>query len=605
MNEDQIPFCPIYHPTPEEFSDFESYIRKIYPEAKNYGICKIVPPKHWNPRHSRYCTVGPGHLNKVCTCTRSLKRPAPWDRDEKEVKRIKLEDHRSDFYVARRVLNLHPTDNGRGVFLLDAQTRLWWEGTLEEIQMGDLHQSVFIPDLNKKAKRFIHIKEEILCWKPNEYATKGNTFSKLKRLLKLKDLPDEMVLVKDMSKNEKVKFKKSEIRPRWMIKISKKKSKSSVKVSHTWFPPHSEKNFHYSGNKECSFGKAADVKEELRKLALVRTAEDCGTDGKGEKVKNRIIDHPISQNPFKVLSGVLQFIHEERSGRTLESFIRKSQEHEGRLPQAMKEILKEVDKGKVESVYKDLERDFWKNVANRTPIYGADLEGSLFHPEAAWNPAKFETLLSIIDKDSLPGVTFPYLYFGSYGALFGWHTEDVDLSSMNYLHFGRPKLWYGIPESDAAKFKKYALELVSTERCKEFTRHKSHMFHPKLLDEKDIAVSKAIQKANEFMITFPNGFHSGWNTGFNCAESVNFAFPEWVPIGIESASCTCGTLMDPVRMNVAHLMLRLKKKWPEKFLQIPDGKNILEEYYEEALEGERRCQEQKKTKKRKKVGRMF
>jgi len=236
-------------------------------------------------------------------------------------------------------------------------------------------------------------------------------------------------------------------------------------------------------------------------------------------------------------------------------------------------------------MFHDLEREFWKNVATRTPLYGADSPGSLFHPDASWNMGKFETMLDIIDKDKLPGVTSPYLYFGSYGALFGWHTEDIDLPSINYLHFGRPKLWYGVPHSDSATFEDLAFKAVPHESCRQFTRHKEHMFHPKILESKGVKVYRAIQKANEFIITFPKAFHAGWNLGFNCAEAVNFAFPEWVPYGMKSESCSCGTLTMPVTMNVPSLLLDVKEKWPEQFSKIPGGEKLLKEHMDEAIEG--------------------
>lgn len=39
----------------------------------------------------------------------------------------------------------------------------------------------------------------------------------------------------------------------------------------------------------------------------------------------------------------------------------------------------------------------------------------------------------------IPGVTGPYLYFGMWRAMFAWHTEDLDLYSVNYIHYGAGK----------------------------------------------------------------------------------------------------------------------------------------------------------------------
>lgn len=41
--------APVYQPTDEEWKDPIEYMRKIAPEAKKYGICKVIPPKTWNP----------------------------------------------------------------------------------------------------------------------------------------------------------------------------------------------------------------------------------------------------------------------------------------------------------------------------------------------------------------------------------------------------------------------------------------------------------------------------------------------------------------------------------------------------------------------------
>ncbi len=48
-----------------------------------------------------------------------------------------------------------------------------------------------------------------------------------------------------------------------------------------------------------------------------------------------------------------------------------------------------------------------------------------------------------------------------------------------------------------------------------------------------------VQQAGEFVITFPRGYHAGFNLGFNCAESVNFALDSWIELGRKAQACNC------------------------------------------------------------------
>jgi len=54
---------------------------------------------------------------------------------------------------------------------------------------------------------------------------------------------------------------------------------------------------------------------------------------------------------------------------------------------------------------------------------------------------------------SIDGVNKPWLYLGMLFASFCWHREDLYLASINYMHYGATKQWYGIPGSKAKAFK--------------------------------------------------------------------------------------------------------------------------------------------------------
>ena len=54
------------------------------------------------------------------------------------------------------------------------------------------------------------------------------------------------------------------------------------------------------------------------------------------------------------------------------------------------------------------------------------------------------------------------------------------------------------------------------------------MFSPHVLTAAGVPVYRAVHEAGSFMITTPGAYHAGFNTGFNIAESTNFAFCDWL-----------------------------------------------------------------------------
>lgn len=56
----------------------------------------------------------------------------------------------------------------------------------------------------------------------------------------------------------------------------------------------------------------------------------------------------------------------------------------------------------------------------------------------------------------------PWMYVGMCFSAFCWHNEDHWTYSINYLHWGEPKIWYGVPGNEADKFEE-AMQKVAPE----------------------------------------------------------------------------------------------------------------------------------------------
>uniref|UniRef100_A0ABK0LY05 [histone H3]-trimethyl-L-lysine(9) demethylase n=1 Tax=Rattus norvegicus TaxID=10116 RepID=A0ABK0LY05_RAT len=225
--------------------------------------------------------------------------------------------------------------------------------------------------------------------------------------------------------------------------------------------------------------------------------------------------------------------------------------------------------------YEDLERKYWKNLTFVAPIYGADINGSIYDEGVdEWNIARLNTVLDVVEEEcgiSIEGVNTPYLYFGMWKTTFAWHTEDMDLYSINYLHFGEPKSWYAIPPEHGKRLERLAQGFFpsSSQGCDAFLRHKMTLISPSVLKKYGIPFDKITQEAGEFMITFPYGYHAGFNHGFNCAESTNFATVRWIDYGKVAKLCTCRNDMVKISMDIF-----VKKFQPDRYQIWKQGKDI-------------------------------
>ncbi|KAH7033517.1 PLU-1-like protein [Microdochium trichocladiopsis] len=203
----------------------------------------------------------------------------------------------------------------------------------------------------------------------------------------------------------------------------------------------------------------------------------------------------------------------------------------------------------------DVEREFWKLVTNIEETheveYGADIHctthGSGFptaernprnpYSTDPWNlnilPLHPESLFRHIKTD-ISGMTVPWVYVGMIFSTFCWHNEDHYAYSANYQHFGATKTWYGIPGADAEKFENAMREAVPElfETQPDLLFQLVTLLTPEHLKKAGVRVFALDQRAGQFVITFPQAYHAGFNHGFNFNEAVNFAPSDWEPWGL-------------------------------------------------------------------------
>lgn len=203
----------------------------------------------------------------------------------------------------------------------------------------------------------------------------------------------------------------------------------------------------------------------------------------------------------------------------------------------------------------DVEAEFWRLVTDLEETveveYGADIHctthGSGFptlekHPNNeyaadTWNlnvmPFHPESLFRHIKTD-ISGMTVPWVYVGMIFSTFCWHNEDHYAYSANYQHFGATKTWYGIPGEDAEKFEDAMRATVPElfETQPDLLFQLVTLLTPEQLKKAGVRVYAIDQRAGQMVITFPQGYHAGFNHGFNCNEAVNFAPSDWEPFGL-------------------------------------------------------------------------
>ncbi|KAM0328590.1 hypothetical protein ACHAQA_004998 [Verticillium albo-atrum] len=651
--------APTYCPTEEEWKDPFEYIRKITPEAKQFGLCKIIPPDTWNPEFAIdterfHFRTRKQELNSVEGSTRA--NMSYLDALAKFHKQQGNNLHRLP-YVDKKPLDLYRLKKAveaRGGFEKVCKLKKWAEigrdlGYSGKIMsslstsLKNSYQKWLCPyeDYLRLAKPGVHQQLELENGGPYTPSPSGtplkpsniNTPSSARAESPARHASDALQATLNSTKKDADRdipmdtppapqpqpvssgFKAinsggftavnsgftsvnrpsnveatstpprkfgspltsakntPEYRPSGLGPATNlKRQKSCDSLNSTKQDPAGIKDEMDSANsrrskrlKKDAVPTVAGSHMSLFRPSVPRTPRDestapgekCETCGKADEA-GPLVKVDAEWNCARCLVGDGQYGFEEGGLYSLRQFQQKAADFkQGFFERKMP--YDSVLKCPRPVTEEDVETEFWRLVADMEETveveYGADIHctthGSGFptvekHPKNPystdpWNlnllPLHPESLFRHIKSD-ISGMTVPWVYVGMIFSTFCWHNEDHYAYSANYQHFGATKTWYGIPGEDAEKFEAAMREAVPElfETQPDLLFQLVTLLTPEQLKKAGVRVFALDQRAGQFVITFPQAYHAGFNHGFNFNEAVNFAPCDWEPFGLSGVN---------------------------------------------------------------------
>ncbi|KAM8917773.1 lysine (K)-specific demethylase 5Ba [Spinachia spinachia] len=576
------PECPVFEPSWEEFADPFAYINKIRPIAEKTGICKVRPPPEWQPPFA-------------CDVDRLKFTPRIQRLNELEAQtRVKLNflDQIAKFWefqgctlkiphVERKILDLYQLNklvNEEGGFDAVCRERRW---TRISVKMG------FAP--GKAIGSHLRAHYERILFPYNLFQTGGNQ----PRATLTNDTRDKEYTPHDLPQRQSVQPQETCSIARRAKRMRSERGCYKTEPGEVCEnrPNLRRRMGTYVGKREPVSMAVTEVKREpIKHEEPTDYAEQtvlekrppgskidqymCLVCGKGTAEDRLLLCdgcddsyhifclipplHDVPKGDWRCPKCLAQecgkppvaFGFEQASrSYTLQSF--------GDMADSFKSDYFNMP---VHMVPTELvEKEFWRLLStiedDVTVEYGADIASKEFGsgfpfsnshfevpPEdehylsSGWNlnnmPVLDSSVLTHITAD-ICGMKLPWLYVGMCFSSFCWHIEDHWSYSINYLHWGEPKTWYGAPAYAAehleSVMKNLAPELFESQQ--DLLHQLVTIMNPNTLMNNGVPIYRTNQCAGEFVITFPRAYHSGFNQGFNFAEAVNFCTMDWMPIG--------------------------------------------------------------------------
>uniref|UniRef100_A0A3Q3W480 [histone H3]-trimethyl-L-lysine(4) demethylase n=1 Tax=Mola mola TaxID=94237 RepID=A0A3Q3W480_MOLML len=520
------PECPVFEPSWEDFSDPLGFINKIRPIAEKTGICKIRPPEDWQPpfacdvRNFRF-TPRVQRLNELEALTR-----VKLNFLDQIAKFWELQGSKIRFpHVERKVLDLYQlskTVSSEGGFETVCKEKRWSKvASRMSYPQGKGTGSL----LRSHYERILYPYE--LFQSGATLTVSGTEENKEPKGLKIFGTNPKMVGLEIVSRHLKAQAFAIKMRPR----------KETLEVN-------------FIDLYLCLVCGRGD--EEDRLLLC---------DGCDDSYHTFCLIPPLQDVPkgdWRCPKCVAEECSKPREAFGFEQAVREySLQSFGEMADQFKSDYFNMP---VHMVPTELvEKEFWRLVSSIEEDviveYGADISskdvGSGFpvrdgkrrllgdeedYANSGWNlnnmPVLEQSVLTHINVD-ISGMKVPWLYVGMCFSSFCWHIEDHWSYSINFLHWGEPKTWYGVPASAAeqleAVMKKLAPELFDSQP--DLLHQLVTIMNPNVLMEHGVPVYRTNQCAGEFVVTFPRAYHSGFNQGYNFAEAVNFCTADWLPMG--------------------------------------------------------------------------
>uniref|UniRef100_A0AAY4EWN0 [histone H3]-trimethyl-L-lysine(4) demethylase n=1 Tax=Denticeps clupeoides TaxID=299321 RepID=A0AAY4EWN0_9TELE len=566
------PECPVFEPSWEEFANPFSFINKIRPIAENSGICKIRPPQGWQPPFA--CDVDRLHFTPRIQRLNEL--------EAQTRVRLNFLDQIAKFWelqgctlkiphVERKILDLYQLYTlvkDEGGFESVCKERRW---TKISLKMG------FAP--GKAIGSHLRAHYERILYPYHLFQAGANLMNAQKPTL-TNDTKDKEYKPHDLPQRQSVQPVETctvaRRAKRMRTERGVKMESDEICVDKPNLRRRMGSYVKNSGKKEFILFVLVYLFAEVTQFLWTSQVEQymclaCG--GGGEEDRLLLCDgcddsyhtfclipplHDVPKGDWRCPKCLAQECGKpqvafgfEQAPRdyTLQSF--------GDMADSFKSDYFNMP---VHMVPTELvEKEFWRLVStieeDVTVEYGADIASKDFGsgfpvkngsytvtPEeehyltCGWNlnnmPVMEASVLTHVTAD-ICGMKLPWLYVGMCFSSFCWHIEDHWSYSINYLHWGEPKTWYGAPGHAAEQ-----LEAVMMKLAPELFESQPDLLHqlvtimnPNVLMAHGVPIFRTNQCAGEFVITFPRSYHSGFNQGFNFAEAVNFCTLDWMPLG--------------------------------------------------------------------------